>query len=36
VTYGITTATTNTDDFNDSVLLDIIDKFEHFPYSFVL
>ncbi|MTI78781.1 MAG: hypothetical protein FH754_15880 [Marinobacter sp.] len=33
---GVTATTAYTDDFNDSVLLDIIDEFKHFPYSFVL
>tara|TARA_R110002073_G_scaffold328633_1_gene510101 strand:+ start:1951 stop:2097 length:147 start_codon:yes stop_codon:yes gene_type:complete len=34
--HGVAATTANTDDFNDSVLLDIIDEFKHFPYSFVL
>tara|TARA_R100000908_G_C3640665_1_gene77070 strand:+ start:150 stop:296 length:147 start_codon:yes stop_codon:yes gene_type:complete len=33
---GVAATTAYTDDFNDSVLLDIIDEFKHFPYSFVL
>ncbi|VVT10307.1 conserved hypothetical protein [Marinobacter salarius] len=36
VANGIAATTANAYYFNDSVLLDIIDEFKHFPYSFVL
>ncbi|KEF31227.1 hypothetical protein D777_02380 [Marinobacter nitratireducens] len=36
MTNSVAAASTDTYDFNDSVLLDIIDEFKHFPYSFVL